>query len=275
MLVPISETNQLLIIMIKNLLLYFALLLWFVVPLSAQPAMIFTPNVEATTGEQIEINLQVSNFSNIVGMQFSMNWDATALQLVSIENFNLPGASINNIGLKKSQAGAAIFSWIDNSMAGVSLANDSPIFTLSFKVLAPSNTSTEISISKNETIEVIDVNSKLLDYTLESGMITVINPTSTQTASVLHSGNLSLHQNHPNPFGENTIIQFDISQADTLLFTIYDIKGKKQYESAQHYIAGTHFLKVNKEMLPAKGIYIYELVNANTQNRISGKMIFN
>ena len=65
--------------MIKDLLLYFALLLWFVVPLQAQPT-IFAEDVEGKPGDEIEVLVKAENFVDVVAMQFTFEWDADVLE---------------------------------------------------------------------------------------------------------------------------------------------------------------------------------------------------
>ena len=52
-------------------------------------------SADANPGEIIEINFQVDNFTNIISVQYSVNWNPDVLKFTSLKNFNasVPGLS--------------------------------------------------------------------------------------------------------------------------------------------------------------------------------------
>jgi len=110
--------------MTKRVLLYFALLLWFVVPVTAHPT-IFVEDSSADPLENITADVKVSGFSEIAGMQFSVNWDATVLQFDSVSINSVDGLPDyfypGNIGTQVSNEGKLTTLWFDQGQTGVTL----------------------------------------------------------------------------------------------------------------------------------------------------------
>ncbi len=72
-----------------------------------------------------------------------------------------------------------------------------------------------------------------------------------------------LYQNKPNPFDVNTTIEYFMPIGNKVVFKVYDIVGNcviDKYYSAQK---GKNTISFNRGEL-SNGIYIYELINANS-----------
>lgn len=136
------------------------------VGISASPA-----NVEV--GESICVDVEVTNFTDILSMQFSMHWDPSIISFDSINNFVLPTGTVNNFGNPDVLGpGVLTFAWLESTLTGTSLPNGSAIFQLCFTAIAP-GTST-INFTDDPTlIEVIDINEEELSLNPIINTITV------------------------------------------------------------------------------------------------------
>lgn len=69
-----------------------------------------------------------------------------------------------------------------------------------------------------------------------------------------------LYQNYPNPFNASMIIKFDLPEAQTVIFTIYNLLGEKVKTpiNGLHFTAGSHSVDVDASGL-ASGVYLYRL----------------
>ena len=121
----------------------------------------------------ISVPLTINGFDNLLGYQFSLNWIAGNLGLdyVNITSFNSTlGITINNFGVGNTAAGNLTFSWIDQSLSGVSLADGSVIAIVEFTV----NQAGTISISDAPILtEGQDVNFQSVSVTRDPADITV------------------------------------------------------------------------------------------------------
>lgn len=66
-------------------------------------------------------------------------------------------------------------------------------------------------------------------------------------------------QNVPNPFSDETMIQFALTNSSIVTFEIYNLAGQKIAGSQQEYERGTHQIQIDKENLPGSGVYLYRL----------------
>ncbi|MCI5081559.1 MAG: cohesin domain-containing protein [Saprospiraceae bacterium] len=125
-------------------------------------------------GGQACVEVSVENFTDILGLQFSINYDPSILEFVSVGNFGLTGLNENLMGLPTggTQEGQITVSWIDNSLAGVSLSDGTVLFELCFNTLAGG--SSEVEISNNPTsVQVLDNNDNVLPYNANAGTVNV------------------------------------------------------------------------------------------------------
>ena len=58
--------------------------------LQAQNPTITFPSITVDESEEFEIEVTVSNFDSLVGMQFTIQWDPAKMHLLEIIDFNLP-----------------------------------------------------------------------------------------------------------------------------------------------------------------------------------------
>jgi len=248
--------------MIKRILLYFALLLWFVVPVTAQPT-IFVENLSTDVGHSFTASVKVSDFKDIVSMQFSVNWDALLFQFDSLtvnENSMLPEYYPSNFGTTLSDQGKLTTSWFDQALAGVSIPDSTTLFTLHYQHLGVVGTSSEITITGDPTeIEVSDVNSNILEVAVESGTVTVLEAMGINDLGIQSNEAFTLFQNEPNPFDNQTVIRFDVREPSDFILEVYDTKGTLIHSEQAHYLKGNQTITLQEEVLPTVGAYFYKL----------------
>ncbi len=138
--------------------------------------VISADNASGSCNTLVTIPIKVSSFSNIIGMQGSINWDAGKLSFSGISYFGSPTLPLNssNFGLTQTSTGKLSFSWNDINLAGVTLPNSTILFSLQFLTTATSSTSTTIQISNSPTvIEFIDIAFSSKTYIAHSGTVNI------------------------------------------------------------------------------------------------------
>jgi gliding motility-associated-like protein len=121
------------------------------------------------------VDITVTGFQDILGAQFSINYDPAEMDFVSVSNFGLPDLTENQFGVPGdgTNAGAVTMAWFDNSLNGVSVADGTTVFTLCFSPTGMEGTSTQIDFSGMPTpIQILDVNNDELDLVGNAGTIT-------------------------------------------------------------------------------------------------------
>jgi|GEM_PF-2276033 len=104
-----------------------------------------TESVQAETGEEICVSVTATDFRNILGLQFALQWDPAKLEFKNFADFNLPGLSEHNFGLFATE-GSAMFSWFPNQLSVVDRPDGATLFSLCFEVLAPVGASASVRI---------------------------------------------------------------------------------------------------------------------------------
>lgn len=129
----------------------------------------------ATPGEEICLPVTVSNFNRMVGMQFQMAWDTTALRFSQVRNFGLPQFSEVNFGFDQVDSlGKLNLSWVDNTLAGQTLADNDALFEICFIPKVLEDTATLWFDTTNFPVEFINRDLATLAYTLNTGIVSII-----------------------------------------------------------------------------------------------------
>jgi hypothetical protein len=91
-------------------------------------------SVEAEVGDTVLVDVTVRNFSDIVGMQYNHQWNPLILDFVAV--LYPVGSAINGTHFNFSPAllstGLLNFSFLDNNLTGLGLADNSILYQLSF-----------------------------------------------------------------------------------------------------------------------------------------------
>ncbi|HQW11749.1 MAG TPA: gliding motility-associated C-terminal domain-containing protein [Saprospiraceae bacterium] len=93
----------------------------------------------APTGSEITMDVSVQDFSEIISMGFSMDWDPTCLELVSPSPIVIPTPNLVT-GLSSGsffspQNGCMVVFWTDAALNGVTVPDATVIYSVKFKVL--------------------------------------------------------------------------------------------------------------------------------------------
>ena len=129
-------------------------------------------DVSASQGGNVCLPITVNDFDNILGMQFSVNYDATALTYTGAQNFNAALVGLTSASIGNPSPGNLTFTWNDPFAAGVTLADGATMMELCFDVTGSSTTT--VSFSGTPTpIEIIDGNEMTVPFNSESGTVTI------------------------------------------------------------------------------------------------------
>ncbi|GAB5554991.1 MAG: hypothetical protein Sapg2KO_45820 [Saprospiraceae bacterium] len=128
-------------------------------------------DVSVQQGQQVCIPVTVTNFTDILGMQFNVDFDPTQLQFdneVLSNPVALPGLASNAFG--PANNGSFTFLWVEPSVTnGATVPDGTVIFELCFTALVDDVTST-ISLSRDE---ITDSAQNQLPLTVETSTVTV------------------------------------------------------------------------------------------------------
>jgi len=202
---------------------------------------------QVQAGEMVEVKFN-ANMTDYLSQQFTLDFDKTALQFVGIEN-GAAEVSRENLSLDQIAEGkisAAIF-----GQEALVMNDDEAVFTMTFKAtqtgqlsqLLNMNSDITPSAAFKEGGERVDLD---LAFKTEDGELV---------------GGYKLYQNRPNPFGANTVISFDLPQAEEVTLSVFDAAGKQLKVITNDFAKGYNEVTIEASELNAQGILYYTIVS--------------
>ncbi|MFK7981582.1 MAG: cohesin domain-containing protein [Saprospiraceae bacterium] len=136
-------------------------------PPSVGDALVNITPTQATAGSTVCIPVVVNDFTDITSLQFSLAWDPTVLQFTEIGSIGLDQLTAGNLNVDEAANGSIALAWLDNTTAGITLADGTTIFELCFNVIGTTGATTTIAFTDTPTPQVF---SDLVDeMTFEGG----------------------------------------------------------------------------------------------------------
>ncbi|NND33584.1 MAG: T9SS type B sorting domain-containing protein [Saprospiraceae bacterium] len=160
----------------KKLYLIAVLATCFAGTLFAQPKF----DIDNTTGDPggvVSVNFKVRDFTDIVGMQFSIQWDPNILSFSSLDNITSGirdfDAGALNTDAKWTNDGNIIVSWFDTGANPNTLPDGSIIFTINFNIVGGAGSTTTVTIvDEPRKIEIIDSGENNVGLQVNGGVFT-------------------------------------------------------------------------------------------------------
>lgn len=248
---------------LTNRLLFCLLFCSATLNLSAQ-AVIKLDDYILAPGEELDLPVQVTGFTNILGMQFQLEWDPAVLEFVGHSDYNLAGLGPTNFGPAQPVESLKV-SWFTFVSNGETLQDDEAVFVVKFKVVGQHQDTTQIAFSSDFPVELIDVNQPLNVTTID-GFLLVDDPNDVQTPFRSES---RVSPAFPNPFRLNTQIPFSLEETSPVFLRIYDHQGQLIDSRRMKFPAGDHQLTIDAADLPGPGTYSYQLQTNQYQHSSS------
>ncbi len=140
----------------KRLLVPLALIssLLFSVDAFAQPTFYFPTQTLANNGEQVSLPLKVRDFTDLLGVQFSITWDPEVLSFVQVTNLHpaVTGLDIGDFDFSAAADGVITFNWdngqnCQSAVSGVTLDDEVTLFELRFQAIGGYGAHTYVNIT--------------------------------------------------------------------------------------------------------------------------------
>jgi gliding motility-associated-like protein len=185
------------------------------------------PEVNSLPGQTVCLPLTVNNFDNILGFQFSINFDPSVVSFLGTLNFVSPlqGLTIGSLGNPTSD-GSITVNWnTPGSGAGMTLDDGTAITQLCFQVLG--NSSSALVFSDSPTTAVVfGANQQTIPFDGQNGAININTPAPTSITirwDEAGAGRATYSFFYTNVFGCEVFAQidfcFDVLDPPTANFT--------------------------------------------------------
>jgi hypothetical protein len=204
-------------------------------------------------GEMVTVDFKVNDLAHF-GYQFTLQFENLAF--VNLENGL---AKEDNFGMQDLQNGILTTSW--NQADAERMDGETVLFSATFKALADGELSDFLSLASTHTpAEAYAENGELAEVVLEFD-------------GQKERKEFALLQNFPNPFNNQTTIEFYLPNAENGTLTITDRSGKTIQVIERNFQKGLNQVKINSTDFNINGLFYYELTTPNFH--ATKRMIYN
>lgn len=191
-------------------------------------------------GEIYRMEVTSDNFKDITGMQYTLNYLNSEVEIVSVEAGALPVTENNYF---RYAPGVLTWSWHESD--GVHAGVGEVLFTIVLEAKNAVQLRDVLSLNNRVTrTEAYDGNNVLKDVRLRFDS---------------QNSGFSLYQNTPNPYRGETTIGFNLPEASKATLTIYDVTGKLIKRIEGEYDSGYHEVRLRSMELNSSGVLYYQL----------------
>jgi hypothetical protein len=201
-------------------------------------------NELVNTSKEIRIPVRSSNFETMYGFQMTLNYDATIINSIRLEGAKL---NLSNDHVATHNEMLTV-SWNDSK--AVSFTEEDVLFFIVMNVNAPALPN-----------EILDISSDLTAAEAYTANYESIGVDLSFRASPLETVfNFELLQNRPNPFSNETIVEFVLPKAGKASVTVFDIAGKLLKEYSGEFVKGRNEILISaSDLNQTHGVLYYQL----------------
>lgn len=123
-------------------------------------------------GDVACLPIVAQNFKNLIGFQYTIQWDSTQLAYHSIRNFKLAGYGPANFGDRFTSRGYLSTLWTEAALQGSSLPDNSSLFELCLTNISKSGTEAAVRfVNGPTTFEVIAADMSQWKFRYANGLV--------------------------------------------------------------------------------------------------------
>ena len=123
-----------------------------VLPAVVVPVQFQVSNQTPNPGDTFKASISVSGFQKVTSAQFTLQWDPAVLRYVGTGDYGLGNLGAGSFGTQATANGNLAFSWYDMAAKGVTLADGTTIFTVSFQVVGGAATVSPLALVDTPTV---------------------------------------------------------------------------------------------------------------------------
>lgn len=202
-------------------------------------------DVSFKAGDIVQVPVYSSEAISLAGYQFTLNYDSDVLHWVDYESGQVPLQS-GHFGLMFTDRGLVTTSWNGES---TTLQTENAMFSMTFRASRDGSLGELLLISSDITSAEAYTNGGVDTRGLQLEV---------RNAAVTENG-LTLYQNTPNPFADETTIRFHLGQSEGAVLTIFDVNGKALYTRDIIGYKGVNEVIVQADELPGSGVLYYQV----------------
>jgi hypothetical protein len=220
------------------------------------------------------VSVKVDSLSNVAGFSFSVEWDSTVLEYAGVDSLGITLNDFSGFNTSDTIGGNLGISWFSPSVQeNLSLPDSTTVFSIIFKAIGAPDDTTSLRFVDLPTVrEFGNAEGVEIPSIYSNGFVTLTGTAATSTQFNSAPEKITLYPPAPNPFYEQTLIQFDLQQATRANIQIMDQLGRVIFEDQQYLPAGTQTMPVSKDIFPQSGTYYWILHSKDF--RVTQKIMF-
>lgn len=138
------------------------------------PLILGAYNKTVTPGQEICMDIYGRQFTDILSMQYTLQWNPDVLEFKEVKGFAISGLSKENFGAHRTKEGLLTFSWYEPYLRGVTIPDGATIYQVCFTVKAKTETNTKLEFVNAPTpVEIVNSSEIFLSLKGEGGTIRV------------------------------------------------------------------------------------------------------
>ena len=208
---------------------------------SPRPALqkdiqLYYNQIKTLNNGQIVISVMVRNFKNIIGMQYTLNFDNPEMKIVGLQN-NLLG-----IQYADHSDGKTSFLWNEEHNNARTLEDGTVLFELVFK---PMNQLNNITLDLNGSVTAVEAVDE--DFNLHGITLSKETPVNISETWIVA----------PNPTKDGVIkVQMNLKEKKTIVFRLSDNTGKLLFIKQVEAVKGKNIITLREGNIPAGTYYL-------------------
>lgn len=216
-------------------------------------------------GEEFTIDVKISGFENVVGAQFTVNYDKNVLNYLDVDNFAI--ASINennNFGIPQPENGTISFLWYDFLAQGVTIDDESTLFRMRFIGVGSMGDCSHIDLDTSSTIlnviEFSNTAGEIMPVVVTKGNVCI----GTVNNIDLDINDFTIGNFNPSVVGDQSTLTIESPVNQRINYTMLDLTGKVVSSGMTDLVSGTNNIVFDRSKLPNKaGTYFVEFKIGN------------
>jgi hypothetical protein len=131
-------------------------------------------SVSGDVGTQVTVPVRAINFDSIISIQGTVAFDSSKLSFASVQGFGLPSMTNANFGTSYIANGKLTFSWNEQSLNPITVADSSILFEVTFDIIGSPGDQVPVLIVGSPTlIEVVDWTFTPIPFLTRSGNVSI------------------------------------------------------------------------------------------------------
>jgi len=128
----------------------------------------------ALPGQTVAAQVKISGGCQVTSAQLTLEWDPTVLRYVRTGGYGWNGLSAENFGTQSTEGGKLAFAWHDSEASGITTADGTTLFTVSFEVVGIVGSVSPLALADSATPREVGVNFVVSGFGSENGLVSVL-----------------------------------------------------------------------------------------------------